>query len=111
MLELGDDDDDFLAKRPVRKSNKPIDGNDIFADVTIKGQQTNKAKKDWSIMGKPTGSQKIILVISFYLFDLDDIFNDTSASSKSKAATSAKTKPNKDIDDIFDDPLNVISKR
>jgi hypothetical protein len=71
-VALDDDDNDFLAKRPVRKTNKPIDGNDIFADVTIKGQQTNKAKKDWAIMDKSKGSLKFVLVrlVSFLLLDL-----------------------------------------
>ena len=50
ILNLDDDDEDFLSKRPVKKTAKPLDNDDIFADVTVKSQQTNKAKKDWSIM-------------------------------------------------------------
>ncbi|CAF2637858.1 unnamed protein product [Rotaria sp. Silwood2] len=97
-----DDDDDFLSKRPIKKSTKPMDNDDIFADVTIKSQQTNKAKKDWSIMNKTVTD------------DTDDIFNNASTKSsttqKSKS-TNIKNKSNKDLDDIFDDPLNISSKR
>ncbi|CAF1272563.1 unnamed protein product [Rotaria sordida] len=103
ILSLDDDDDnDFLSKRPIKKSTKPIDDDDIFADVKIKSQQTNKAKKDWSIMNKTVTD------------DTDDIFNDgstkSSTTSKSKS-TNVKNKSIKDLDDIFDDPFNVSSKR
>ena len=50
ILTLDDDDEDFLSRRPVRKIAKPLDNDDIFADVTVRSPQTNKAKKDWSIM-------------------------------------------------------------
>ncbi|CAF3417233.1 unnamed protein product [Rotaria sp. Silwood1] len=97
-----DDDDDFLSKRPTKKSTKPIDDDDIFADVKIKSQQTNKAKKDWSIMNKTVTD------------NTDDIFNDastkSSATSKAKT-TNVKNKSIKDLDDIFDDPLNISSKK
>ncbi len=42
----------FLSRRPIKKTAKPVDNNDIFADVQPKGQPVNKAKKDWSIMNK-----------------------------------------------------------
>ncbi|CAF0880003.1 unnamed protein product [Adineta ricciae] len=92
-----DDDDDFLSKRPVKKTPKPLDNDDIFGDIQTKSQPANKAKKDWSIMNKT-----------------DDIFNDISVKSSTTAkskSTSVKSKGNQDIDDIFDDPLNVTSKR
>ncbi|CAF0879465.1 unnamed protein product [Adineta ricciae] len=94
-----DDDDDFLSKRPVKKTPKPLDNDDIFGDIQTKSQPANKAKKDWSIMNKK---------------DTDDIFNDTSVKSSTTAkskSTSVKSKANQDVEDIFDDPLNVTSKR
>ncbi len=58
ILPLDDEnDDDFLSKRPAKKNTKPVvDGDDIFADVKSKGQPVNKAKKDWSILGKTDGT-------------------------------------------------------
>ncbi|CAM4778733.1 unnamed protein product [Rotaria magnacalcarata] len=100
-VALDDDDSDFLSKRPIKKGTKPMDKDDIFADVKTKTQQTSKAKKDWSIMNKAV------------IDDTDDIFNKvstkSSASSKSKPAN-VKNKTIKDLDDIFDDPLNILTK-
>ncbi|CAF4275738.1 unnamed protein product [Rotaria socialis] len=101
VLALDDDDSDFLSKRPIKKGTKRMDNDDIFADVKTKTQQTNKAKKDWSIMNKAA------------IDDTDDIFNEvstkSSASSKSKPVN-VKNKTIKDLDDIFDDPLNISTK-
>ncbi|CAF4362896.1 unnamed protein product, partial [Adineta steineri] len=97
-----DDDDDFLSKRPIKKNTKPVDNDDIFADVNNKSQSGNKAKKDWSIMNK-SGTN-----------DTDDIFNDLKSKSSNTSkpkSTNVNNKPAKDLDDIFDDPLNVTSKR
>jgi hypothetical protein len=70
--------------------------------VKTKTQQVNKAKKDWSIMNKSVTD------------DTDDIFNGTSSKSSATSkpkATTGKNKSTKDVDDIFDDPLNISSKR
>ena len=125
VLSLDDDDDDdsdVLSKRPITKSMNPIDHDDIFADITIKVPKSNKAKKDWSIMDKTVADDGGILLFSpFYFelifgyFHLDDIFNDASLKSSTTTSnsksTNVKSKSIKNLDDIFDDPLNVSSKR
>jgi hypothetical protein len=64
-----------------------------------------------------TDDKGIISLISIdgsFFFYLDDIFNDippkSSTATKPKP-TNVKNKTTKDLDDIFDDPLNVSSKR
>jgi len=92
-------------KKPIvtkKETKSTALDDDIFADIKITKKEVNKAKKDWSVLNSATqkNDEK----------NDDDLFGGVTATSTKKSKTADSKLIKNTVDNIFDDPLNVLKK-